>query len=94
MISNQKINDYMKEIGAMCGINKKLTFHLSRHTFATTVSLCQGLPLETLQKVMGHKSIRTTQIYAKIVDKKLHKDMGDLAEKIKEMNIQLNLNNK
>lgn len=43
---------------------------------------------------MGHKSIRTTQIYAKIVDKKLHKDMGDLAEKIKEMNIQLNLNNK
>ena len=94
MISNQKINDYMKEIGAMCGINKKLTFHTARHTFATTVSLCQGLPLETLQKVMGHKSIRTTQIYAKIVDKKLHKDMGDLAEKIKEMNIQLNLNNK
>lgn len=71
-----------------------ITFHQSRHTFATTVSLCQGLPLETLQKVMGHKSIRTTQIYAKIVDKKLHKDMGDLAEKIKEMNIQLNLNNK
>ena len=69
-------------------------FHTARHTFATTVSLCQGLPLETLQKVMGHKSIRTTQIYAKIVDKKLHKDMGDLAEKIKEMNIQLNLNNK
>ena len=69
-------------------------FHCGRHTFATTVSLCQGLPLETLQKVMGHKSIRTTQIYAKIVDKKLHKDMGDLAEKIKEMNIQLNLNNK
>jgi len=52
MISNQKINDYMKEIGAMCGINKKLTFHTARHTFATTVSLCQGLPLETLQKVM------------------------------------------
>ena len=71
-----------------------ITFHTARHTFATTVSLCQGLPLETLQKVMGHKSIRTTQIYAKIVDKKLHKDMGDLAEKIKEMNIQLNLNNK
>lgn len=71
-----------------------ILFHTARHTFATTVSLCQGLPLETLQKVMGHKSIRTTQIYAKIVDKKLHKDMGDLAEKIKEMNIQLNLNNK
>ena len=82
MISNQKINDYMKEIGAMCGINKKLTFHTARHTFATTVSLCQGLPLETLQKVMGHKSIRTTQIYAKITHEKLSHDADLLANRL------------
>ena len=94
IISNQKINDYLKEIAAMCGINKELTFHTARHTFATTVSLCQGLPLETLQKVLGHKSIRTTQIYAKIVHKKLNNDMGNLANEINKMNFKLNLNNK
>lgn len=84
IISNQKTNDYLKEIADIIGINKHLTFHTARHTFATTVCLTNGVPLESLQKMLGHSSIKTTQIYAKIVDTKLCEDMNNLAEKLKE----------
>lgn len=84
IISNQKTNDYLKEIADIIGINKHLTFHTARHTFATTVCLTNGVPLESLQKMLGHTSIKTTQIYAKIVDTKLCEDMNNLAEKLKE----------
>lgn len=84
VISNQKTNDYLKEIAAITGIEKHLTFHTARHTFATTVCLTNGVPLESLQKMLGHKSIRTTQIYAKIVDVKLSEDMHNLEERLKE----------
>lgn len=84
MISNQNTNRFLKEITEITGIKKKLTYHTARHTFATTVCLTNGVPLETVQKLLGHKSIRTTQIYAKIVDKKLTEDMNGLAERLRE----------
>jgi len=76
--SNQKFNAYLKEIAEICGINKNLTTHTARHTFATTVTLANGVPLETVSALLGHKSIRTTQIYAKIVAKKISEDMKEL----------------
>jgi len=75
VISNQKLNAYLKEIADICGISKKLTFHLSRHTFATTVTLANGVPMESVSRMLGHRSLRTTQIYAKVLDKKLVDDM-------------------
>ena len=80
--SNQKVNEYLKEIGTICGINKKMSFHLSRHTFATTVTLANGVPIETVSKMLGHTNIRTTQIYARITDTKIGRDMELLAQKL------------
>jgi site-specific recombinase XerD len=79
--SNQKVNDYLKEIAAICGINKKLTFHIARHTFATTVTLANNVPIESVSSMLGHSSIRTTQIYAKVIEKKVSEDMMVLREK-------------
>jgi len=69
------MNAYLKEIADVCGIKKKLTFHLARHTFATTVTLSNGVPIESVSKMLGHASLRTTQIYAKVIDQKLRQDM-------------------
>lgn len=82
IISNQKLNSYLKEIADLCGITKNLTFHLARHTFATTVTLTNGVPIETVSKLLGHSSIRTTQIYAKVVERKVSEDMKLLKEKM------------
>ncbi|KAA9036563.1 site-specific integrase [Ginsengibacter hankyongi] len=79
--SNQRMNSYLKEIAAICGINKKLTFHVARHTFATTVTLTNGVPIESISKMLGHTKIQTTQIYAKILDKKVSNDMQALRRK-------------
>jgi integrase len=79
--SNQKMNAYLKEIAEVCGINKNLTFHLARHTFATTVTLSNGVPIETVSKMLGHKNLKTTQHYAKILDSKVSEDMKLLKEK-------------
>ncbi|MFD2555443.1 site-specific integrase [Sphingobacterium tabacisoli] len=76
--SNQKMNAYLKEIATICGIKKELTFHCARHTFATTVTLSNGVPIESVSKMLGHKSIRTTQHYAKITDSKVANDMDNL----------------
>lgn len=78
VITNQRMNGYLKEIAEICGINKNLTFHLARHTFATTVTLSNGVPIESVSKMLGHTSIRTTQIYAKVVEHKLSEDMHNL----------------
>ena len=75
VLSNQKMNSYLKEIADVCGVNKRLTFHLARHTFATTITLTNGVPIESVSKMLGHTSIKTTQIYAKIVDRKISEDM-------------------
>jgi site-specific recombinase XerD len=81
--SNQKYNEYLKELAEICGINKHLTTHTARHTFATTVTLANGVPLETVSALLGHKSIKTTQIYAKIVASKIWQDMNKLKNKLK-----------
>ncbi len=82
VISNQKVNAYLKEIAAICGINKNITFHLARHTFATTVTLSNGVPIETVSKILGHTKIATTQIYAKVLEKKISDDMMALKKKL------------
>jgi site-specific recombinase XerD len=81
VMSNQRMNSYLKELADVCGITKELTFHCARHTFATTVTLTNGVPIETVSKMLGHKSLKTTQLYAKIVDKKVSEDMRALKEK-------------
>ncbi len=82
VLSNQKSNAYLKEIADRCDINKNLTTHLARHTFATTVTLTNGVPIETVGKMLGHKNLRTTQHYAKIIDSKVEEDMKVLMEKL------------
>jgi len=84
VLSNQKMNAYLKEIADVCGINKNLTFHLARHTFATTVTLTNGVPIESVSKMLGHKSLKTTQHYAKILDRKVSDDMKALKNKFIE----------
>jgi len=86
VLSNQKMNSYLKEIADLCAINRKLTFHMARHTFATTVTLTNGVPIETISKMLGHQSIRTTQIYAKILDLKVSEDMQKLKDKLGKVN--------
>lgn len=82
VLSNQKMNAYLKEIADLCSIKKELTFHIARHTFATTVTLANGVPIERVSKMLGHKSIKTTQHYAKIMDRKVGEDMKDLTSKL------------
>ena len=81
VISNQKMNVYLKELADICGIDKNLTTHLARHTFATTITLSNGVTMESVSKMLGHSSIKTTQIYAKITDTKVSREM----QKLKEM---------
>lgn len=81
--SNQKMNAYLKEIADVCGISKNLTFHIARHTFATTVTLSNGVPIETISKMLGHTNLKTTQIYAKVMDRKISDDMNILKKKLK-----------
>ncbi|HEX6893052.1 MAG TPA: tyrosine-type recombinase/integrase [Chryseolinea sp.] len=80
VMSNQKMNEYLKEISDRCEIKKKMTFHTARHTFATTVTLTNGVPIETVSKMLGHKTLRTTQQYAKILDQKVSDDMKMLKQ--------------
>ena len=86
VLSNQKMNAYLKEIADTCGINKNLTFHIARHTFATTVTLSNGVPIETVSKMLGHTNLRTTQHYAKILDLKVSEDMMALRKKLEGKN--------
>ena len=81
--TNQKLNAYLKEIATACKIKKELTFHMARHTFATTVTLTNGVPIESVSKMLGHTKIQTTQIYARILDKKVSGDMQALRNKLK-----------
>lgn len=77
--SNQKLNSYLKEIADCCRIHKAITFHTARHTFATTIALSNGMPIETLARALGHTNLRSTLIYARITDQKLIQDMDRLA---------------
>ncbi|SMO35753.1 Phage integrase family protein [Chryseobacterium rhizoplanae] len=82
VLSNQKINEYLKEIGALCEIDFDITFHTARHTFATTVTLNNGVPLEVVSKMLGHINIRMIQHYVKIQDKKIGEDMSVLKNRL------------
>ena len=81
ILTNQKMNGYLKEVGDLCEVSKEITFHMARHTFATSVTLTNGVPIETVSKMLGHKNIKTTQHYAKILDKKVSEDMKILRDK-------------
>jgi site-specific recombinase XerD len=87
ILSNQKMNSYLKEIADTCQIDKPLTFHIARHTFATTVTLSNGVPIESVSKMLGHKNLKTTQHYAKILDLKVSNDMQILKEKFGNLSI-------
>jgi site-specific recombinase XerD len=80
--SNQCYNAYLKELADICGIEKRITSHIARHTFATTVTLANGVPIETVSSMLGHTSIRTTQVYAKVIEKKVSEDMQNLKAKL------------
>jgi integrase len=82
-LSNQKMNAYLKEIADVCGITKHLTYYVSRHTFATTVTLGNGISIENVSAMMGHSNIKQTQHYAKVLDSNVLDDMKKLFEKYK-----------
>lgn len=81
-ISNQKMNAYLKEIGDICGIEKRVHFHLARHVFATTITLANNIPLESVSKMLGHSRINMTQVYAKVVDQKIDRDITALSDQL------------
>src|SRR5690606_24677787 len=82
VLSNQKMNSYLKEIADLCGIHKELTFHIARHTFATTITLSNNVPIETVSKMLGHTDIKTTQHYAKLLDTRIAGDMKKLEDSL------------
>lgn len=84
-MSNQKVNSYLKEIADLCGITKPVSFHISRHSFASTITLSNNIPIETVSKLMGHKRISMTQHYGKVVDQKVDRDIAALSEKLDEL---------
>ena len=83
--SNGSCNKILKEIGRQCGFKVRLTYHVARHTNATTVLLSHGVPIETVSRLLGHTNIKTTPIYAKITVQKISQDMETLSYKLEEM---------
>ncbi len=93
VITNEKLNAYLKEVANFSGIQKNLTFHMARHTFATTVTLTNGVPIETVSKMLGHTKLATTQIYAKVIERKVSDDMNVLRQVLNNKKDQSVLNN-
>lgn len=83
VITNEKLNVYLKDVALSCGIKKNLTFHMARHTFATTVTLSNGVPIETVSKLLGHTKLSTTQIYARVLEDKINEDINALRSVLK-----------
>ncbi|WP_308425361.1 site-specific integrase [Winogradskyella epiphytica] len=94
VITNEKLNVYLKEVANFVGIQKKLTFHMARHTFATTVTLSNGVPIETVSKLLGHSKIATTQIYARVLEHKISNDMNILQNILRNKNKESESKNK
>jgi site-specific recombinase XerD len=94
VLTNQKMNAYLKEIADCCGIKTNLTFHIARHTFATTITLSNGVPIESVSKMLGHSNLIQTQHYAKTLDIKVSHDMNQLKKKLNEMGNTKLLSNK
>jgi len=86
LYSNQKTNSYLKEIAKGCDIHKNITFHVARHTFATTVMLSNGVPIETVSKLLGHTKLSTTQIYARVLEHKISEDIDNLLQRLEIKN--------
>ncbi|WP_321295459.1 site-specific integrase [Marinifilum fragile] len=80
--SNQKLNSYLKELAEICDIKKNLTMHMARHTFATSITLSNGVPIETVSKMLGHTSLKVTQIYARVLENKISDDMSLLKDRL------------
>ena len=78
VVSNQKVNHHLKDIAKLCGINKHMVFHMARHTFATTVTLSKGVSIEVVSRMLGHKNIKQTQHYAKLVNTRIQDEMVGL----------------
>ena len=76
--SNQKINEYLKKIATKTKIQKDISFHCARHIFATTITLSNGVPIETVSKLLGHSKLSTTQIYARVLESRISHDIGNL----------------
>ena len=74
----------MKEIAIVCGIDKNVTFHMRRHTYATEICLSQGVPIESVSRMLGHRDLRSTQIYAKITEHKIAEDMQRAESRIQD----------
>ena len=85
MINNSKTNAYLKEIADLCGVDKNLTIHMARHTFAITITLSNGVPIETVSNMLGHIKITTTQINAKVLENKVSEDMMALELKLSKL---------
>lgn len=83
--SNGECNKVLKKLGKDCNIKTKVTYHVARHTMATTICLSKGVPIETVSRMLGHMSIRTTQIYAKITNQKISQDMEQLSSKLGDL---------
>src|SRR5690606_15026109 len=90
-VSNQEVNRNLKIIGAVCGIRKEMNFHLARHTFATAVTLKNGVPIETVSKMLGHTKITTTQIYAEVDEEKIGADMSGVERRLNRRKKKLHL---
>lgn len=82
MYNNQELNVQLKQIARTCGIERRITFHAARHTYATEITLSRGVPIETVSRMLGHRRITTTQLYAKITDDKINSDMKILGERL------------
>ena len=89
MYCNSAINAALKAIAALCGIDRKLTFHMARHNFGTHITLSLGVPIETVSRMMGHKRIVTTQIYAHVTDRKVEEDMRRLKSDMSSRPLEL-----
>ena len=87
--SNWSCNNILQTIGKQCGFKIKLTFHVARHTFSTSLTLAKGMPIETVSRILGHTNIKTTQIYAKITNEKVSRDMELLSQKLAGLEKQL-----
>lgn len=85
ILSNQKMNAYLKEIADLCGIKKRLSYHMACYTYATLL-LSKGVPMETVSKLLGHTNIKTTQIYARITNKKIEQDVMRVADQLNAFN--------
>lgn len=79
--SNQKFNAYLKEIADLCGINKLISSHTARHSYATSVCLANGVSIENVAKMLGHSDTKMTRHYAKVLDKSIKRDMDIVNEK-------------